>query len=392
MGKLVAHSLRGIPDPPPVTLLLHKKTLLEEWENGPKEIRLTTDGIAEARTGFDVELALPRGQRGQEDNDQVPSSIQGAAADAPPPPVAEDPDAQEAPTSPIHNLIVTVKAPNTVSALSAIQHRLIPQSTILFLQNGMGILDEVNTHIFPSTATRPTYMLGIISHGINSQSTFSATHAGHGTISLGILPRPSQAPPNRSPSASDSPASAPPPSPTFLLQTLERTPVLSAFRVPYPELLSLQLEKLAVNAVLNPLTALLRCRNGAALSSPSVRRTSRLLLAEIGAVVRALPELAHDPSTPTRFGAERLGELVRGVAERTAQNVSSMLADVRAGRGTEIEFINGFVVRKGREVGVECPVNEVMVRLVEGRGELGALGLVEEGRGDVPYVKAVEKE
>src|ERR1700748_2078953 len=56
IGKLVAHSLRGLPNPPPVTLLLHKGSLYRRWRSGIKQIMLTTNGITVAQKGFDVEL------------------------------------------------------------------------------------------------------------------------------------------------------------------------------------------------------------------------------------------------------------------------------------------------------------------------------------------------
>lgn len=388
---MVAHSLRGTSDPPPVTLLLHRKTLLEEWENGPQEIRLTTDEVVEARTGFDVELAIPQAiLRGQRVRGETPSGIQETDQDAPSEPATENPNSQETPITPIHNLIVTVKASHTVPALSAIQHRLSPSSTILFLQNGMGILDEVNTHIFPTPSTRPTYIQGIISHGINSQSAFSATHAGRGTIALGVLPRAEQAPSSSSTNDPFNPSSSTElaTSTNHLITTLTRAPVLGASLSPWPELLNLQLSKLAANAMINPLTALLSVRNGALLHSPSTLSLTRALLTEISLVFRALPELRDDPAAQARFSVERLEEMVHGVARLTGQNVSSMLADVRAGRGTEVRYINGYVVRRGREVGVACPVNETIVQLVEGGRELGEMGLVARGRGeDVPFVK-----
>jgi 2-dehydropantoate 2-reductase len=44
-----------------------------------------------------------------------------------------------------------------------------------------------------------------------------------------------------------------------------------------------------------------------------------------------------------------------------------MCADVRAGRRTEVEFINGYVVKRGEEVGVKCVMNYLMMQLVKGK-------------------------
>jgi len=56
---------------------------------------------------------------------------------------------------------------------------------------------------------------------------------------------------------------------------------------------------------------------------------------------------------------------VEAVCEATASNVSSMLQDVLAKRRTEIEYINGFIVRQGQELGIPVPVNTVLLDLVK---------------------------
>ncbi len=55
----------------------------------------------------------------------------------------------------------------------------------------------------------------------------------------------------------------------------------------------------------------------------------------------------------------------REVAQATAQNLSSMFQDILRGAPTEIEAINGAVVREGEQVGVPTPVNGMLCRLVK---------------------------
>ncbi|EON66217.1 2-dehydropantoate 2-reductase [Coniosporium apollinis CBS 100218] len=374
IGKLVAHSLRGLPNPPPVTLLFHRTSMLEQWNDGARELRLTTQGVTEARTGYDVETAIPRRREHGRELGVDSSESRPTSAD---PYVTETASPEDASkySDPIHNLILTVKATQTVSALLAVKHRLSAASSILFLQNGMGILEEVNRDVFPDPETRPNYMLGIISHGVTSQSTFSATHTGFGTISIGIMPRASsQTPP------SDASSTPYPTSPLrgglghrwdaqsrYLLRTLTRTPVLAAVGFAPTELLQLQLEKLAINAIVNPLTVLLDARNGALLYNYSLSRAMRMLLSEISHVILSLPELRGLPNITARFSPQRLETLVVGVAGKTRENVSSMLADARRGQQTEIEYINGYIVRRGEEMGCLCVMNYLVMQLVRGK-------------------------
>ena len=404
IGKLVAHSLRGIANPPPITLLLHRRNLFQAWERSTKEITISDDGIEVKRSGYEAELMpLGRRQHGVEikedeadlyDHDGVkPHEVakiyaeQGASL-----PVSsdvlshdghdaalKDGEAEEAEDDTIHNLIVTTKASFTVGALSKIRHRLTPASTICFLQNGMGIIDEINEKLYPDEKDRPNYMQGIITHGVNvppeipeEKRAFYAVHAGHGTLSLSLVksshakstPRDLiRAPEDAHDTRSELWAS----SSRYLIRTLTRTPVLCAVGFTPTELLQLQLEKLAVNSVLNPLTVLLDNRNGSILYNFAITRTMRLLLAETSLVIRSLPELQNIPNVNTRFSAQRLETLVVSVANNTRDNISSMLADVRAGRQTEVEYINGYIVKRGEETGIKCVVNYSTMQMVMGK-------------------------
>lgn len=418
VGRFMAHALRGIPNPPPVTLIFHKPQTLKEWNEGPQEIRIKAHDAVEARSGFEAELAVLRRRfHGQEvtfeDEDTLHPSKTASDESSQSP---KQQVLQGESTEPIHALIVCVKTTQVLSALSSVRHRITPHSVVLFLQNGMGTIDEVNEHIFPDPSKRPFYMLGINSHGVNSQPNdpFAATHAGQGTLSLGLLPHthyqpqapyaprsefrptlPSSSPSGAPPSTPKHPASATssdpaPGSPEFpwtalsryLLRTLLRTPVLCATSFSPPDLLMLRLEKLAVNSIINPLTVLLDARNGAVLYNYALTRVMRLLLAETSLVLRALPELQHIPGVVHRFDPGRLETLVVGVASKTRENVSSMLADVRAGRRTEVEYMNGWVVRRGEEMGVRCVMNFMIKELVKGKQGMVQWELGE----DVPLV------
>lgn len=376
VGLFLAHSLAGIPNPPPITLLSHRKGSQRSWKEAGERIKVVTDGSSQSRHGFDLEYVPPISSMSSSTPNPEnasfnhhPGSLQepitsdvvedielentaDSHMDETHPPLVQGDDAI------IWNLVVSVKISTTIQALSKVAHRLCRDSSILFLQNGMGMLDEVNEKLFPNVETRPNYIVGVVSHGVKRLEHYAVEHAGFGTIAIGILPR--------------KPAESFrfPDSARYLLRTLTRTPILAAVAFPPTDLLQQQLDKLAVNCIINPLTAIFDCTNGELLNQFSVTRIMRLLLAEVSLVIRSLPELDGVPNKNLRYDPQRLEAMVVVVATRTAKNVSSMLHDVRQHTKTEIDYINGYVVRRGEELGIKCVLNYMLLQMVKARGNM----------------------
>lgn len=102
--------------------------------------------------------------------------------------------------------------------------------------------------------------------------------------------------------------------------------------------------KLAINAVINPITAIERLPNGA-LAGADWAAEVDALCTEIRAIAKA-----HGHPLP-----DDLAERVRATARATADNRSSMRVDLENGRATEIEFINGFLIRMAFEADLKAP-------------------------------------
>jgi 2-dehydropantoate 2-reductase len=114
--------------------------------------------------------------------------------------------------------------------------------------------------------------------------------------------------------------------------------------------------KLMINASINPLTALLKIPNGDLLSIPPARRMMNLVTIET-ANVASSAEISLPFSDPVAA--------VESVAQRTASNYSSMYIDVTRGSQTEIDAINGAIVRVGENTGASVEYNRMFWLMVK---------------------------
>jgi len=128
-----------------------------------------------------------------------------------------------------------------------------------------------------------------------------------------------------------------------------------------PDLLPLLWEELLVNAGINPLTALTGLPNGALAEDPLMRELMLKVVKE-GEQVAA----AEGVKLPRDAGS-----LAVKVCRQTANNRSSMLQDLQRGGRTEVDAINGFIVKKAKLYNVPVPVNGALHALVKGRESSG---------------------
>lgn len=115
-------------------------------------------------------------------------------------------------------------------------------------------------------------------------------------------------------------------------------------------------EKVAINAGINPLTAILDVSNGYLLKDKDTRQLLRDL------VVEAVKVAATEGY---RF-EHSLVEITESVCEATRDNFSSMLQDIRAGKRTENEAISGQVLRRGQIASLPTPRTRVIYQLIRG--------------------------
>ena len=203
--------------------------------------------------------------------------------------------------------LLLVKSWQTEKAALELAHYLEPDGMVITLQNGLGNLDILVNQFGPSRAFQ-----GVTTYGGTLLEPGIVQPGGEGLV---LLP-------------SD-------PNLDRFIDLFKR----GGFQVQeVTDLESLIWGKLLVNVAINPLSALLGIKNGELLTNESARTLMGAAASEAVQVARAkgIRLVYQDPI-----------EAAEGVAEATADNVSSMLQDLRRGAPTEIEGLCRLLFGKG---------------------------------------------
>ncbi|MBX3235134.1 MAG: 2-dehydropantoate 2-reductase [Nitrospiraceae bacterium] len=114
-------------------------------------------------------------------------------------------------------------------------------------------------------------------------------------------------------------------------------------------------EKMCWNCVFNPVTVLIDDKVAKALDNPEMMGVIRQIVGEVAAISAALKvPLAPD-----------MAEKVVKWTQEIRDIHTSMYDDWKAKRPTEIDYLNGYIVRMGRQLGIPTPVNEALTAMIK---------------------------
>ncbi|KAI9889610.1 MAG: hypothetical protein M1814_005118 [Vezdaea aestivalis] len=364
--KFLTHSLQGFSEPPSVTMIMQSPADESKFRGDQKQIGLTSKGEEVGRSGFGIEFASPPSLRSLNFATKYDLQAAKAAEDSGAIRISARQEVKYEHSREYQALNQTTDLRNFLERDTPIRNLIVAKknSTILFAQNGIGMIEEVGQKVF--TDNKAAYLTAIVNHGLYSESRFSVVHTGFANITLGLSQTSAKA--QRLEEAG--PGDITQLSARYLIDILTNTPVLAATEYGPFDLFILQLEKLAVNCIINPLTVIVDCRNGELLQNAWAKDMMRALLEEISQVIRSLPELKQQNLLAgDKFSPESLEKVVVDIATKTANNFSSMLQDSRRGRSTEIKYINGYIVQRGQQLGIPCETNKKLIDMVRVKTE-----------------------
>ncbi|WDE00141.1 2-dehydropantoate 2-reductase [Thalassomonas actiniarum] len=221
------------------------------------------------------------------------------------------------------HLLVCVKSYQVKQALKPVLPHLNTGSSIILSHNGMGTLAELPEQVIDKHAI----LTLLTTHGCLRVKPRHIRHTGRGFSDIGLV--------------------------SGQLAVKQQTELTNLLNLALPQvewtnnIVEKQWRKLAVNSVINPLTALHQLKNGQILKDK--------FTAQITAILTEVSQVAK--SQGIELNLRELEQVVTGVAQATSNNISSMRCDVLGGKKTEIDYISGYIHRLGEEQHIATPEN-----------------------------------
>lgn len=220
-------------------------------------------------------------------------------------------------------IIFCVKSYQVTKALKAVDHLISDNAVIILTHNGLGTLEEITPRLKPSQCL----LALLLTQGAKKVAPYYVEHTGMGHSDLGII--------------------------YGTLDSIKQNQLLEHLNKSLKQLnwqkniQQAQWKKLAINCVINPISALKDIENGK-VNQKIYQRMTENIISEVVAVATKEGVILNEKS---------LRQLIHSVAKSTDKNTSSMRADVLNKRRTEIEYINGYIHRLGEKHQLTTAIN-----------------------------------
>jgi 2-dehydropantoate 2-reductase len=235
-------------------------------------------------------------------------------------------------------ILITTKSYDTEQAVRQVYPLVSPDSVVVSLQNGLGNVEAISEVIGPSRTLGGRVIFGV---ELRTPGQVEVT-VYQDKVMLG--------------------------SPTGAVPQERVEGIAKAFTgagipcEPTTEITKYIWGKVLYNCCLNALSALLECNYGELGERKETREIMSQVIAE-AFIVAKRKGVALMWQGPQEYEQLLLDVLIPD----TYAHHSSMLQDVRQGRRTEIDSMNGAIAKLGAEAGVETPTNLLLTRLMKAK-------------------------
>lgn len=229
-------------------------------------------------------------------------------------------------------IVFTVKSFDTIDGVKQIRSIMDENTLFLSIQNGLDNIKKISEYVGNDDIASC-----VTTNGVIFQNPGVIEHTGVGDTFLGMLNKKND------------------PRLLNVLKLLNQAGINSDLSNDIQKDIWI---KGIINSCINPVTAFFDCKNGYILKNPVLSRILNKICEESTVVAK---------SNGIDVTFEEMLQKTKNVIKCTEENFSSMLQSVKKNKRTEIDSINGEIVRIGLENEKDVFINQVLVYLIKNR-------------------------
>lgn len=259
----------------------------------------------------------------------------------------------------IDELIVTGRGFEAVKAIASVKDRIDDKTSICLLNDGMGVLEQVREQLFNGTQPEPNFYLGHMSHALafnRNRDSVKQLKSGRTVFTKAdpVLNAEKELyiPVEQQPS---------------MMRSLRRVKELNTTFSTFEHWLRFKLPSIMFTAAVEPVCVLLDLPYQGLLENRNAQRLMDQLLGELALVTENMPEVQDSPDLLKFLRGEGLKKFCYRRITGKSKAPSDLLTRINKGLQTDINYQNGYFLKRARTLGIDTPRNQLMVQMIKAR-------------------------
>ncbi|KAF5635684.1 dsDNA-binding PDCD5 [Fusarium tjaetaba] len=273
--------------------------------------------------------------------------------------ISENDAAPQSDRSHIDELIVTGRGYEAVKAIASVKDRIDDKTSICLLNDGMGVLEQVREQLFNGTQPEPNFYLGHMSHALafnRNRDSVKQLRSGRTVFTKADpvlnVEKELYIPAEQQPS---------------MMRSLRKAKELNTTFSTFEHWLRFKLPSVMFTAAVEPVCVLLDLPYQGLLENRNAQRLMDQLLGELALVTENMPEVQDSPDLLKFLRGEGLKRFCYRRITGKSKAPSDLLTRINKGRQTDINYQNGYFLKRARTLGIDTPRNQLMVQMIKAR-------------------------
>jgi cytochrome b translational activator protein CBS2, mitochondrial len=277
---------------------------------------------------------------------------------------------------PIRNIILSGSALDSVRRMIQLRHRIDSKTAVCLMHDGFGVAEAVNEQVFDDGGEKPQFILGQFNHGLKHTQTRGGLVSTFGdeppesanvaspvasrifkTLLVPFDPNTGMVPLENLLESGD------------LIDRFRGAPVLNARRSPLDTWVHVKLVYMVFRTVVDPVCAALDLRYNQVMENGHAAGLIDRLLDEVQLISSSLPEFYSSAQSPyiQSLGQNVLRKVCFSKLRRMGAQVDPITKQICDGRRMDIEYFNGYFVRRAKALGLSHYFNEMLMIMLKAK-------------------------